>query len=55
MLLGHRAGAGMQIAGARVIAEPGPDLEHVIERRRGQRLHVGPARQEVRKIGPRPP
>ena len=38
VLLGHRLGAGMQIARARVIAEPGPGLQHVVERRRGQRL-----------------
>ncbi len=49
--LDHGAGAGMQIAGAGVIAEPGPGFEHIVERRRRQRAQIGPARQETRVIG----
>ena len=48
--LDHGAGAGVQVAGAGVIAEPGPGLEHVVERRRRERPHVAPARQEARII-----
>ena len=44
--------AGVQIARAGVIAEPGPGLQHVVERRRGERLHIRPARQEFRVIRP---
>ena len=40
-------GALVQIAGAAVVAEPRPGREHVVERRRGQRLHRRPARQEA--------
>ena len=47
--------AGMQVAGARVIAEPGPGLEHVVERRCGQRLDARPAREEVARNRARPP
>ena len=50
--LDHDAGAGVQIAGAGVIAEAGPGLEHVVERRRRQRPNIGPARQKARVIGP---
>ena len=49
---GHRLRAGMQVARAGVIAEPGPGLEHVVERRRGQRVDIRPARQEFRVIRP---
>ena len=42
--------AGMQIAGARVVAEPGPQPQHVVERRRRERLHVRPALDEAREI-----
>ncbi len=38
--LDHGLGAGVQIACARVVAEPGPELEHVVERRRCQRPHI---------------
>ena len=51
MVLDHRLGAGMQISRARVIAEPGPQPEHLLERRRGQRPHVRPARGEAGEIG----
>ena len=53
--LDHRLGAGVEISGARVIAEPGPQLEHVIERRRRQRPHIGPARRESARNRGRPP
>ena len=49
--LDHGAGAGVQVAGAGVIAQPGPGLQDVAERRRRQRLEIGPARQEARIIG----
>ena len=39
--LDHRAGAGMQVAGAGVIAEPGPGAQHVVE------LGLRPARSTV--------
>ncbi len=48
----HRPRAGMQVAGARVVAEPGPEPQHVVERRRRQRADVRPAREEAREIGP---
>ena len=41
------AGAGMQIAGARVIAEPRPGFQHLLERRRRERAHVAPAREKA--------
>ena len=50
--LDHDAGASVQIAGAGVIAEAGPGLEHVVERRRRQRPEIGPARQKACVIGP---
>ena len=50
MPLDHRLRAGMQVAGARVIAEPGPCAQHVVERRRRQRVDRRPARQESRVI-----
>ncbi len=46
----HRPGAGVQIARARVVAEPGPGLEHVVERGCGQRLHVRPACDETAEV-----
>ena len=48
----HGLRAGVQVSRAGVIAEPGPGLEHVVERRRRQRLHIRPARQEFRVIRP---
>ena len=50
--LDYGAGAGVQIAGAGVIAETGPGLEHLFERCRRQRPDIGPARQKARVIGP---
>ena len=46
----HRLGAGMQMPRARVIAEPGPQLEHVLERGCRERAHVRPARGKAREI-----
>ena len=47
VLVRHDAGAGMEVAGAGVVAEPGPDGEHLAELGAGERLHVGPAAQEI--------
>ena len=47
--LDHGLGAGMQVARARVIAEPGPQFEHVIERCRRERVHVRQARRKRAK------
>ena len=49
--LDHGAGAGMQIAGARVIAEPLPHMQDRVERGRRERRNIGPARYESFKIG----
>ena len=49
--LDHGAGAGVQVSGASVIAEPGPGFQHVIERRRSQRADIVPALQETGVIG----
>src|SRR5205823_14644462 len=35
------AGAGMQIAGTGVVAEPLPEMQNVVERGRGESLNVG--------------
>ena len=53
--LDHGFGAGVQVAGAGVIAEAGPDAQHILEFRRGKRAHIGPAFEEsrvVRRDGP---
>ena len=55
MTLDHGAGAGMQIAGAGVIAEPGPGFQHLLDRGRRQRAHVAPARQETARNTARRP
>ena len=44
-------GAGMQVAGAGVVAEAGPGLHHLLARRRRQRGHRRPARDERLEIG----
>jgi len=49
--LDERARASVQIAGASVIAEPGPDLQHFLERRRGERADARPALEEFGVIG----
>ena len=49
--LGHDARAGVQIAGARVIAEPLPFMQHFVECRRGERRNIRPARHKSGKIG----
>src|SRR5262245_14781733 len=51
MALDHGLGAGVEMARARVIAEPGPELEYVLERRRRERAHARPARGKAREIG----
>ena len=43
--------AGVQVAGAGVIAEPLPGMQHLVERGRGQRANIGKARHELVKIG----
>jgi len=48
---GDRLCAGMQVAGTRVIAEPGPELEHVIERRRRELNDRREAFEEARIVG----
>ena len=50
MFLGDDLGAGVQIAGARVIAKPRPGGEDIFERRLGQRLDARPARHEFAEI-----
>ena len=40
------AGAGKEIARARVVAEALPGMQHLVERSRGKRAQVGPAREE---------
>ncbi len=45
------AGAGMEVAGARVIAGSLPQMQHLIERRCGQCTKIGPACHELVKIG----
>ena len=46
MTLDHCAGAGMQVAGARVIAEPSPGGENLAELGARQRLDVRPGAEE---------
>ena len=50
-ILGNRDGALVQVAGAAVVAEPRPGGEHVVERRRGQRLDGRPAGEEAQIEG----
>ena len=49
-LLRNYLRAGMEISRPRVVAKPGPALQHVFKWRLGQALHVRPARQEPRVI-----
>ena len=44
------AGAGMQVAGARVISEPLPDLQNLVERGCCQRSNIGPTCHESVEI-----
>ena len=44
------AGAGVQIAGAGVVAEPLPQVQDLVEGGRGERRNVRPARDELVKI-----
>ena len=50
MSLDHDAGAGMQVAGARVIAESLPELQNLVERGCGQRPNIGPTCHESVEI-----
>ena len=50
MVLHDRAGASVQITRPRVIAEPGPDPQHVIEAGCGERGHARPALNKAREI-----
>jgi len=40
----------MQVAGARVITEPLPNLQYLVERCRGERRNIGPACHESVEI-----
>ena len=46
----HLRGA-VQVARAAVVAEALPQLEHIVQRRGGQRLHGGEAHQETLVVG----
>jgi hypothetical protein len=48
--LDHRLGAGVEMSRARVIAEPGPQAQHLLETRGGKCMHARPPRDEARKI-----
>src|SRR5262245_51734433 len=48
---GHLARRAMQVARPRVIAEPGPPGQDVVERRGRQRAHRGKARQPLLEVG----
>ena len=52
MVAQHRDRAGMQIARARIIAEPGPHPQHVILRGAAERGDIRPARQKLLEIRP---
>src|SRR5262245_38546993 len=51
MSLDNRSRAGAQVSCARVIAEPGPDPQHVIETCFGERSHGRPAQKKSGVIG----
>ena len=48
--LDHGSRAGVQVAGTRVVAEPGPELQHVVERRGGELRDRRKALEEARII-----
>jgi len=48
----HRDRAGVQIARPRIIAEPGPHSQHIVERGLAERVDVRPARQKLPEIRP---
>src|SRR4029077_13517647 len=50
ILLDDHASAAMKIARARVIAQPLPGMEHLIEVGRGQILHCRPAGKKIAKV-----
>ena len=50
MPLDNGARAGVQVAGARVITEPLPELKYLVERCRGERRNIGPACHESVEI-----
>ena len=49
--LDHRLRAGMQVAGACVVAKAGPELEHILQRGRGKLCDGRKAREEARIVG----
>ena len=51
MALGDGTSTGMQVAGAGVITEPLPQIQHLVERGRGKRANIGKTRHESVKIG----
>ena len=46
-LVAHAHGRAVQVARARVVAEAGPQMQHVVDRRVGQRAYVGEALHEA--------
>ena len=52
MIAQHRHRAGVQIARARVIAEPGPHPQHVVERGAAERVDIGQRARNFAKYGP---
>ena len=52
MFARHRDRAGVQIARARVIAEPGPHPQHVVERGLPERGDIGQRAMNFSKYGP---
>ena len=53
--LGDLTRAGVQVAGARIIAEPGEGPHHLFERRGGEVFDARPQRDEALEIGDRRP
>ena len=52
MIAQHRDRASVQVPRPRIIAEPGPHPQHLVERGAAERRDIGPARQEFLEIGP---
>ncbi|MNT30666.1 hypothetical protein D3C72_1664730 [compost metagenome] len=50
MLSHHRLRTGMQVPRAGIIAQPGPFLEHAVERRRGQLKNGRPQAGEAQEV-----
>src|SRR6266481_5575415 len=51
VVIADARGRAMQVAGPRVIAEPRPQMQHLIDRCIGERAHVGEAAHETLKVG----